>query len=93
MSAAKTSRTVTVSNPEGLHVRPCDLIQKLARGYAATIEIVCGLERVDAKSILSLLSIAASAPRGTQLTIEATGADANEALNALADLFIRNFDE
>ena len=93
MSDAKLSRNVTVTNPEGLHVRPCDLIQKLARGFSATVEIVCGRERVDAKSILSLLSIAASAPRGTQLTIEAAGTDANEALNAVAELFARNFDE
>ncbi|HZZ70797.1 MAG TPA: HPr family phosphocarrier protein [Pirellulales bacterium] len=87
------ARNVTVTNTEGLHVRPCDLIQKLARKFTAQIEIVCGSERVDAKSILSLLSIAASAPRGTGLTIEASGADAEAALEALAELFARNFDE
>ena len=87
------ARTVTVGNAEGLHVRPCDLISKAAKKYTAKIEIVCGRERVDAKSILSLLEIAASATQGTQLTLEATGADAESALTELAALFSQNFGE
>ncbi len=87
------ARTVTVGNAEGLHVRPCDMISKAAKKYLANIEIVCGRERVDAKSILSLLSIAATATRGTELTLEADGDDAENALTALSELFTRNFDE
>ena len=87
------ARTVTVGNAEGLHVRPCDLISKTARKFSAKTEIVCGTQRVDAKSILSLLEIAASAPKGTDLILEATGADAEAALTELAALFSQNFFE
>jgi phosphocarrier protein len=91
MGEKKLTRIVTVNNPEGLHVRPCDLISKLARKYQAQIEIVNGKERVDAKSILSLLAGAATARQGAQLTIEAMGDDANDALDALVILFDSNF--
>jgi phosphocarrier protein len=46
---------------------------------------------VDGKSILNILTLAAV--EGTSLTIEATGPDAQAALDALAELVMRNFDE
>jgi len=91
MGETKVTRTVSVTNPEGLHVRPCDLISKLARKYQAQIEIVSGTERADAKSILSLLTVAATAQHGTQLTLEAQGADAQTAIEAITALFVGNF--
>lgn len=91
MGELKVTRTVMVTNPEGLHVRPCDLISKLARKYQAQIEVILGAERADAKSILSLLTVAAAAQHGAQLTLEAVGGDAADALDALAALFVSNF--
>ena len=46
-------------------------------------------ERVDGKSILSMLTLAAM--EGTKLSLEATGCDAEQALEALAELFVKNF--
>jgi phosphotransferase system HPr (HPr) family protein len=91
MSDEKISRMVVVSNAQGIHARPADLIVRLAQQYQAKIEIVKDNYRVDGKSILELLTLAAV--QGTQLTIEASGSDAQAALNALADLFAGNFAE
>ena len=80
-----------MNNPQGLHARPADLFVKLAGRFASTIPVIKDGERVDGKSILAILTLAAV--QGTQLRIEATGPDADEALHALAELFLRNFDE
>jgi phosphocarrier protein HPr len=91
MSTAKASRTVIVNNPQGLHARPADLLVKTAMRFASKIELIKGRERVDGKSILAILTLAAAA--GTQLSIEADGPDAEQALDALAKLIEHNFAE
>jgi phosphotransferase system HPr (HPr) family protein len=91
MSGAKLSRTVVVTNPQGVHARPADLIVKLASRFASDIAIVKGRERVDAKSILGILTLAAT--EGTELSLEADGPDAEQALDALAELVGQNFAE
>lgn len=83
--------TVTVTNPQGLHARPADLFVKLAHQFESQITVSRGAERVDGKSILSVLTLAAV--EGTDLTIEATGPDAPAALQALAKLVASNFAE
>lgn len=85
------SRTVVVTNPQGLHARPADLFVKLATRFAAKVELVKGDERVDGKSILAILTLAAVA--GTRLSIEADGPDAEQALDALAKLVEHGFAE
>ncbi len=82
-----TTRVVTVLNAQGLHARPADMVARLARRYRSQIEIVKGNERVDAKSVLGLLTLGAY--QGIQLTLYAQGDDAEEALDALVDLFER----
>jgi phosphotransferase system HPr (HPr) family protein len=91
MADGKISRMVVVTNPQGLHARPADLFVKLASQYQAIIEVIKDGERVDGKSILAILTLAAV--QGTELTIEASGPDAEVALHALSELVARNFDE
>ena len=91
MSDGRLTRTVVVTNPQGLHARPADLFVKLASKYQAKVEVIKEGERVDGKSILAILTLAAV--EGTPLTIEAAGPDALAALDALAELVVRNFDE
>ena len=90
MAEAASYRIVVVSNPQGLHARPADLFVKLASQYQSTIEVIKDSERVDGKSILAILTLAAV--QGTQLRIEAIGPDADAALEAIADLFQRDFE-
>jgi phosphocarrier protein HPr len=91
MSDMKLSRDVVVANTQGLHARPANLIMKLANQYQSRIELIKGNERVDGKSILEILTLGA-AP-GTTLVIEATGPDAEAAVEALATLFASKFAE
>jgi phosphocarrier protein HPr len=91
MNEEKITRTVVVTNPNGLHARPADLIVKTAARFASKIELIKGHERVDGKSILAIMTLAAVA--GTRLSIEAEGPDAQAALEALVELFGRNFAE
>ena len=91
MTARRTQRLVTVRNPQGLHARPADMFVRLALQFASHIEIVKDGERFNGKSILSLMTLAAE--QGTEMVLRADGPDAEEALEALAELFGRGFDE
>jgi phosphocarrier protein HPr len=84
MDERTVARKVVVMTPQGLHTRPADLFVKLARKFESTIEVTKGHERVDGKSILAILTL--GAVQGTELWIEATGPDADAALEALAEL-------
>ena len=84
-------REVVVANSQGLHARPADMLAREARKWRSRIELVSHAQRVDAKSILEVLTLAAEA--GTRLVIEATGPDAGEAIDAIAGLFERKFNE
>lgn len=91
MSETRLARTVVVTNPQGLHARPADLFVKLATRFASRVEVVKDRERVDGKSILAILTLAAA--EGAKLSIEAEGPDAAEALEALVALVEHDFAE
>jgi phosphocarrier protein HPr len=92
LSAGSTlCREVVVANSQGLHARPADLLAREARRWQSRIELVAASQRVDGKSILEVLTLAAEA--GTRLVIEATGPDARDAIEAISGLFERNFEE
>lgn len=91
MSQETLSREVVVGNRQGLHARPADLLAREARKWQSRIELVGKSQRADGKSILELLTLAAEA--GTRLVVEATGPDAQEAIEAIGGLFDRNFNE
>jgi len=84
-------RTVTVVNKNGLHARPSSVLAEGALRFPqASIVIRKGDLEVDAKSIMELLLLEASC--GTVLTLVASGPGSDEALDALAALFEREFD-
>jgi len=84
MSEPVASKTITIVNPHGLHARPADLFVRLATRFRSTVDIIKGPLQVDGKSILQILTL--NAPFGTELTIVAEGPDAEEAVEALAEL-------
>ena len=84
MDDTTACKTVTVNNPQGLHFRVADLFVKMASRFASKIELAKGGRKIDGKSILAIVTLAAE--QGTRLSIEATGHDAEAALNALAEL-------
>jgi phosphotransferase system HPr (HPr) family protein len=91
MADGTVTRTVVITNPQGVHARPADMFVKLASQYESKIEVIKDGERVDGKSILAVLTL--GAVEGTKLQIEVTGPDAEAALAALTDLVMRDFDE
>jgi phosphotransferase system HPr (HPr) family protein len=83
------SRTVVLTNPTGLHLRPAGLFARCAAGFQATVEVIKDDERVDGKSVLSLTSLGVQP--GSAITIIACGEDAQAALEALALLVQQDF--
>ncbi|HEY8154541.1 MAG TPA: HPr family phosphocarrier protein [Myxococcota bacterium] len=71
----------TVRSELGLHARPAGQFVVLASRFASEISVGRGVDWVDGRSVLSLLSLAAS--RGTKLRIRAVGPDAQAAVEAL----------
>ena len=88
---ATIEREVTIANKYGLHARPAMQFVALANKYNSKVEVSNGVLNVDAKSIMSVMRLAAT--RGTVLRITADGEDANEALDALAELVEAGFGE
>ena len=87
MSETIVRREVTVTNPYGLHARPAMEFVDVANGYACEIFVSKDGRRVNAKSILSILTLAAE--KGTLLELEAEGDRAEEAVDALAEVLTR----
>lgn len=82
---------VTIVNRLGLHARPAARFSQLASGFTSNIWLFKDGKRVDAKSILEVLTLAC--PTGSRLTILAEGPDELEALTALQLLIERGFAE
>jgi phosphocarrier protein len=82
--APTLEREVTVTSELGLHARPAGSFVQLAGRFSAEITVCVAGEWVSGRSVLSLLSLAAS--RGTRLKIRACGSDAAEAIDALGRL-------
>jgi phosphocarrier protein len=91
MSEPALKRTVIVANREGLHARPAVLIAKEARKFDARVVIAKGLHEVEATDVLQLMSLGAA--QGEQLSLEGSGIEGREAVEAIEQLFLKKFDE
>ena len=78
------SREITIVNDVGLHARPATFFIQKANTYKASIWIEKDDRRVNAKSLLGVLSM--GIVKGTDITIIADGADESDALNGLEQL-------
>lgn len=86
----KTER-VTLCNRLGLHARAASKLVNTAAGFRSNVWMVRDERRVNAKSIMGVLMLAA--PVGTELEIECDGPDEDQALAALVDLVADRFGE
>lgn len=89
--AGKGGRVVTIRNKRGLHARASAKFVQLAESFDATITVTKGEQSVGGTSIMGLMMLAA-AP-GCAITVEATGPQADEALDAVCALVNRGFGE
>ena len=84
-------KEVTVENQVGLHARPATFFIQKANEFRSTIMVEKEGRKVNAKSLLGVLSLGIT--KGTSITISAEGADEEEAVNALCTLIASNFGE
>ncbi|AWB33133.1 HPr family phosphocarrier protein [Orrella marina] len=82
---------VTISNKLGLHARAAARLTKLAGQFSSEIFIAKGKRRVNAKSIMGVMMLAAGL--GTEVRVDAEGADAEQALTDIEALFNDKFGE
>ena len=82
---------IVVSNKLGLHARAAAKLTQLAAQYSSDIYISKGAKRVNAKSIMGVMRLAAG--MGTTVTIDATGGDADKAISEIQALFDDKFGE
>jgi len=88
---ATARRTVEIVNIRGLHARASAKFVKLASTYDAEVRVSKDGQTVDARSIMGLMMLAAGP--GCCIDIEAEGAQADEAVEALTALVTSKFDE
>ena len=85
------SKEIVVQNQVGLHARPATFFIQKANEYTSSIWISKDERKVNAKSLLGVLSLGIT--RGTAITICAEGADEEAAIEGLASLVESNFAE
>jgi len=84
-------RLVRIVNVNGLHARPAAEVVKVASRFKSDITMVRDDLEVNAKSIMGVMMLAAEF--GAELTVRASGPDAEEAVAAIADLIANKFGE
>ncbi|MCD6083645.1 HPr family phosphocarrier protein [Candidatus Aerophobetes bacterium] len=84
-------REVEILNKVGLHIRPASLLVEVARKFKSRIWLEKDGQIADGKSVTSLLLL--SAEKGSKVNIKAQGPDAQEAVEALMELFGNKFGE
>ena len=85
------SKEIVVQNQVGLHARPATFFIQKANEFTSSIWISSEERKVNAKSLLGVLSLGVT--RGTSVTLTAEGADEEAAVNELANLIATNFAE
>jgi phosphocarrier protein HPr len=85
------TRDFLVGNKLGIHARPAALFVRTANRFACDIFVEKDGERVNGKSIMGLMMLAAGP--GSTLTVHAQGKDASQALIEIEILFTQNFQE
>lgn len=84
-------KNLKVTNEYGIHARPAALIVKAAGKYESEIFIEKDGNKVSCKSIMGLMTI--EGYPGSSMQVSATGADAQDALAEIEELFVNKFYE
>ena len=90
-SQSKASKELTIINRLGLHARPSAMFVKTASRFRAEIWVEKDGERVNGKSIMGLMMLAAG--QGSKLQVVCEGPDAENALSEIEAIILRKFDE
>ena len=77
------SKTLTVVNPPGLHLRPAGVLSQTAMKFKCDVIIECGEKRIIAKSVLNVM--AAGIKCGTEINLICDGEDEEAAMKTLTE--------
>ena len=97
MSAKKATdaefltKELIILNKSGIHARPAAMFVKIANRFDSDIFVEKDGEKINGKSIMGLMMLAAGP--GSKLTVHAEGQDASQALCEIENLVKRKFDE
>ena len=79
-------KVVVIKNKQGLHARPAALFVQIANKFNSDITIVKGRQKINGKSIMGIMMLAAGA--GSRVTLIADGDDADKAITELEKLLL-----
>ena len=85
------SRGITIRNSVGLHARPATFFVQKANSFKSSIWVEKDERKVNAKSLLGVLSLGIA--KGMTVTLIADGADEDSAINGLIELVLNGFAE
>ena len=83
--------TLEVSNKMGVHARPAAMIVRIASRYSGEVWVTKESERVNAKSIMGIMMLAAA--KGTKLDFEADCSNPEKLKDELTELFVSKFQD
>jgi len=84
-------QTVIIENKLGLHARAATKLAQLAQQFSATVIITQADKKANADSVMALLMLASN--QGKEVTVSATGDDAEQAVEAICNLISNKFEE
>lgn len=84
-------KKLTIKNEIGIHARPAALLVKKASEFESKIEIDFNGKKVNAKSIMGIMTLRAS--KGSEITVITDGSDEEQAVNEIAKLIESGFGE
>ncbi|MGF7108676.1 HPr family phosphocarrier protein [Treponema pedis] len=85
------SKTVKVQNRAGIHARPASLIAQKSNAFASDIFLCRDTSKINAKSVIGIITMAAT--YGTELTLTCEGPDEQAACDAIENIFNNKFEE
>ena len=85
------SKTITINNDEGLHMRPAGIVAKEMVKFVCDVSILFGDKKINAKSLINIIS--ACIKKGAEVTFECDGEDEEAAMAKIEELEAANFGE
>ena len=85
------SETVTINNPQGLHMRPASLFAKEMAAFQCDVNIVHNGKKINAKSVMNI--IASCIKGGSEIEVQCTGEDEQTAMDRAMELFASGLGE
>lgn len=83
---SKAEKHIIIKNKLGLHARPAALFVQIANKFDSDISVLKGRQKVNGKSIMGIMMLAAG--KGARISITADGPDAEEAIRELEKLLL-----